>query len=238
MSVLRKRSPWIIPTVGLTMGLLALGLTGCGGGGSEGTPVTPTNPIPNQTIPAPPANSGTVTTTPVVAGQGATVTSSNQDPATTGGVTGAAVTVNPGSVQSDTTFGIAVRPKAESVITQAQNNGKLQNVTSVGELTFGPVGPDGKIDTSRPIVFSGTLNLTLTPELAAQVQQALRNGQSLSLTYVDDQGNLQSVTISNLADVEQAILNGESSLSLVLNNVPTGNYQVSTVNVHGQGGIG
>jgi hypothetical protein len=215
------------------MGLLALGLTGCGGGGSEGTPVTPANPIPTQTIPAPPANTGAVFTAPVAVGQGATLTASNLDPAVTGGVTGVSVTVNPGSINQDATFGIAVRPKAESVIANAQKSGKLQNVTSIAEFTFGPVGPDGKIDASRPIVFSGTMKLTLTPDQFNQLWDDIANGYVPALSYIGTDGQLHSISLP-----DGSLLDFFShTVSFQVDNIFWGEIQFSVVKVHAQGGI-
>ena len=54
MSVLRKRSPWVLPAAGLVAGALALGLAGCGGGDSTPFPTVPTGPpisIPNPPTP-------------------------------------------------------------------------------------------------------------------------------------------------------------------------------------------
>jgi hypothetical protein len=253
MSVLRKRSPWIIPSIGLSLGLLALGLTGCGGG-NEGLPSGPGTitvpPVASFTVSTIPVNTGTVVSTAIPANQGGTVSSNGLDAATFG-TTGVTLTVNPGSITSDTTLGIQVRPKSESVITQAKSEGKAGDVSqSLVEFDFGAVGSDGKIDTSRPIVFSGSITFTLTP---AQLQTAINAGRPIQFLDIDPTTH-QSTTLIDPATglpLELSI----SQLQALLNsgnNPVTITQQVSGAHngtiaivvgpeqivVHGQGGVG
>jgi hypothetical protein len=238
MSVLRKRSPWIIPAVGLTAGLLALGLTGCGGGGTETLPTNPAiNNIGGQT-------GGTPGATAAGSDQGTTLTVTT-DSNTSGGLTGVTVTANPGQTSlNGVTLGIQTIPKSDSAIQKLVDAGAGGSVKEVlGTFTFGAVGSDGKIDLSRPIVFAGQIALQIS---VSDLQDALNSGEdTITVAVYDANGNLTGYKTYTKDDIQGLIDSAQGGVVTI--NIPsdtvtqgyfvlTGGKTGSTTG-HAQGGL-
>jgi len=240
MSVLRKRSPWSIPAAGLILGILALGLAGCGGGDDSGTPI-PVDNIPSN-VPAPIALTATHPV-PVVSGQGATVEGTVLDPALFNGATGITAVIPPGVLSGDATLGIELTPELQSTIARAIQAGQSGFPESLAEFSFGQLGAGSSvIDASRPVVFNGNVTITIP----------LTSAQYLRVSNMITQTNcvLRAYRITVTPGASQATLsradgctvslttNGSGGGSIVLTGQCSGNIVVFCVPPHLQGGIG
>jgi len=235
MSVLRKRSPWVIPAASLLLGALTLGLAGCGGGGGDEFPNN--NPTP-RTIPLPANVTATVTPAtspvPVVKGQGASLTATG-NPDATGGISDISVAIPPGAIQEDGTLGVEVVPSAQSILTKAGNNPNVSGITPVFELQFGPVDTNGNINTSRPIVFGGggaTIKINQRGGEFGRLVGDIQSGRCILVVrrFVAGQG-LVPVT-----DCTATLNTSDQSINLVGNC--SGDLVVTCDSVHIQGGVG
>jgi hypothetical protein len=233
MSVLRKRSPWIIPAASLLLGALTLGLAGCGGGGGD---EFPNNNPPPRTIPLPAGVTPNVTTastpTPVIKGQGANL-HSTADPNESGGITDITVAIPDGVIQEDDTLGIEVVPTAQSLLTKANNNPATSGITPIAEIQFGSV-ENGNINTSRPIVFGGsgaTINIKDQVADFAELANMVQSGQCVIVARRFVNGSLVPI---NDCTVTLDIPN--QSVTLVGNC--SGDIVITCDSVHVQGGVG
>lgn len=173
MSVLRKRSPWVLSAA--VLGILTMGLAGCGGGDDD-TPF----PAPDEFFIVPalaPQQAQAVQGIP--AGQGGTIRVENINPATHNGVTTALVTFPVGTAGEAETFGLALVPTEQGGIRTVQRtnsnalNGTIGHVTPIAEFLIGPVRPDGTIDTENipnvPLTYSVDLTEAQANFLASQL---------------------------------------------------------------------
>jgi hypothetical protein len=239
MSVLRKRSPWVIPAASLLLGALTLGLAGCGGGGGD---ELPNNPTP-QPISLPAGVTPTVTkatsSVPLNPGKAAHLETTS-DPNQTGGITGVSLDVLPGVSQGQAIDGIGIEvvPTAQSVLTKANNNPAQSGHTPVAEFQLGEVGSDGNIitniNTSRPIVFGGAgATIKLNQQVAdfAELLQMVRSGQCVLVARRFVNGALVpilGVTVTLDTDNQTITVVGDVS----------GDIVITCDAVHAQGGVG
>jgi len=137
MSVLRKRSTWIIPTASLILGALTLGLVGCGG--NDDTPFPPK--VLNGT--PPPNRTADVQSAPAVTGQ---PTNLNVGPVQTS-VTG---------LPAGASLGASVFPTGLTTLPS------ISGLSPVVEFQIGTVGEGGLLNTSCPDATVNTFQVTLT----------------------------------------------------------------------------
>jgi hypothetical protein len=234
MSVLRKRSPWVIPAASLLLGALTLGLAGCGGGGGDDFPT----PTPGGTINLPasvtPQETTATSPTPVVKGQGATVTATG-DPDSNGGISGLSISIPPNSIQEDGTLGVEIVPTAQSLLTKAGNNPATSGITQVVEFQFGPVDSNGRINTSRPIVFGSggaTLKIDQRGGEFGRLVGDIQSGRCVLRVrrFVAGQGLVPASDCTASLDT--------STQSIILGGNCSGDIVVTCDLTHIQGGIG
>jgi len=234
MSVLRKRSPWVIPTASLLLGALTLGLAGCGGGGDEGFPT----PLPGGVIalPAGVAPESLTATHPVgvTKGQGGTLTAT-ANPDQAGGITDLSIAIPPNSIQEDGTLGVEIVPSAQSILQKAGNNPSRTGINPVVEVQFGPVDSNGLINTSRPIVFgSGGASIKITQRGGefGRLVGDIRSGRCVLRVrrFVAGQGLVPVTDCTATLDT--------STQSVILQGNCSGDLVVTCDETHVQGGIG
>jgi hypothetical protein len=234
MSVLRKRSPWVVPAASLLLGALTWGLAGCGGGGGDEFPTVP----PGGTITLPsgvtPQSTTASSPVPVVKGQGATITAT-ADPDAAGGITDLSIAIPPGSIQEDGTLGVEVVPTAQSLLQKAGNNPHTSGINPVVELQFGPVDSNGLINTSRPIVFGAggaTLKINQRGGEYGRLVGDIRSGKCVLRVrrYVAGQGLVAVSDCTATLDT--------STQSIILVGNCSGDIVVTCDETHVQGGVG
>jgi len=234
MSVLRKRSPWVIPAASLLLGALTLGLAGCGGGGDEGFPT----PLPGGVIPLPAGVVPEATTakspTPVTKGQGANL-AATANPDQAGGITDLSVAIPPNSIQEDGTLGIEIVPAAQSVLQKAGNNPSQTGINPVVEVQFGPVDSNGRINTSRPIVFGSggaTIKINQRGGEFGRLVGDVRSGRCILRVrrFVAGQGLVPVTDCTATLDT--------STQSIILVGNCSGDIVVTCDEPHVQGGVG
>jgi len=227
MSVLRKRTPWII-TAGVMLSALALGLAGCGSGGGEdqfppfnrsfSVPIVPSqNPQGQATIGS---TGGTVNAT--------------VNPTVFGGVSGVTITFPAGSVGNTQAIGVAIVPPSQATINAVKGtnpgalNGQIVDWTNVAEVIVGPVLSNGTIDPNGLIGnFSATLQLT--PAQSAAIQNLLGSNRQLGLLLV----NNGTATLVNNGNITFNNVN----FTINIGNVNGGTFEVILLpNQHNQGG--
>jgi len=235
MSVLRKRSPWAIPAAGLLLGVLSLGLAGCGGSDNTQTPTIPVQ-IPSTigTIPI------TLTAThPVTgqAGQHITLTGTVSDPNLFGGVT--SISADIPNLGIDGTFGVELIPTSQGTIVRATQQGQTGFPPVVAEYVFGGVDPSTNLlDPNRPVVFNGNATTTIGLNAAdlANLQQQLAAGCQLQVWTI-------TVTPGSSTAQLTRSLNCTATLDATNSNITvtgscTGDIVVFCVPLHLQGGVG
>jgi len=222
------------------LGALSLGLAGCGGGGDEGFPVVS---LPTDTISIPASAAPTPQTAiqqvPVPMGQGATVPAAAADIAQNPGVTSLTINVPAGKTTQDTTLAVSIIPSAQSTIVKIQQTSPnaVAGITPITEFAFGPVGADGKIDISRPIVFgSGTATIVITPQEAQQIANLLATPGSV---LVVRQINGNGLNVNHEAHVT-ITKNDSGNTILVVTGLDSGQFtiEIDTPAAHNQGRVG
>jgi len=228
MSVLRKRSRWILPAACLLLGALSLGLTGCGG---DDTPFPPEQFTPLPIVP--PVDQTASNPTSVVANQAATILTTS-DPTTTTGVTLVKIEIPTNSVGETTTLAAEVVPSNQGVIVRSQ--GQVPNfpagVSPVSEIAFGTVAQNNMIDVKRPIVFASPIQVTiqLTPEQINTIQSSLNSGNVLHVRVLGSTGD----TLVFLPN-PNAILSGNT---ITFTTTAQGEYVITLDSIHQQGEVG
>jgi len=221
------------------LGALGLGLAGCGGGGDEGFPTNiPPVQISIPTSALPVAQTAT-NPQPVPAGQGAVVNAPTVDQNQNPGVTAISIQVPTGKTLQDTTLAVQLIPDAQSTVAKirAINPNSVAGITPIVEFAFGPVGTNGKIDVSRPIVFgSGVATIHLTAAEADAIQASLNAGKTITVRRAGADG-------LNVADVTATLGRDANNLPiLILNGLDSGEFVVSIENTvlstHNQGRVG
>ena len=240
MSMLRKRSSWVVPTVSLLLGALALGVAGCGGDDDDDDGGVGTGPIqiPAGALPAPVT---ATRPTQVTANVGATVNGGTiADPNATGGITSATVVIPANALQNNANIGLEVIPSAQSTIEAIRRiaPNSVAGISPVAEIVFGPVGTNGQIDTSTPIVFNGNAALTLglTAAQAQALQQSLANGTTqLRARRVTGTGTDQQLTV--IEDCNEDLQGTGANATLILSGNCSGRIVITQdATSHPQGG--
>jgi hypothetical protein len=236
MSVLRKRSPWVIPAASLLLGALTLGLAGCGGGDDSFPNNNPTPSVINLPLGVIPSTIQATSPTPVVKGQGATVTATG-NPDGNGGTTSVSIAIPPGALQEDGTIGVEIIPTAQSTFTkiQAASPASVSGIEPVFEIAFGPVENNGNINTARPIVFgSGGATITINKRGGefGRLNGLIQSGQCRLVVrrFVEGTGYVP------VTDCTATLVPSTQSISLVGNC--SGDILVTCDSVHRQGGVG
>lgn len=229
MSVLRKRTPWII-TAGVMLSALALGLAGCGNGGGD-EPFPPFNRAFSVPIVPSQAPQGQAT----VGSTGGTV-NATVNPTNFGGVSGVTITFPAGSIGNTQAIGVAIVPPSQATINTVHGsnpgalNGQVMDWTNVAEVVVGPVLSNGTIDPNGLIGnFSATLQLT--PAQSAAIQNLLGSNRQLGLLLV----NNGTATLVNNGNITFNNVN----FTINIGNINGGTFNVITLpTAHNQGGGG
>jgi len=230
MSVLLKRSRWVLPAAGLLLGALSLGLTGCGGDNTP--PAVQSNPIPVVA----PVDVTASNPTPAVMNQAlAFVTSAN--PTTTTGVTAVKVNIPINSLGETTSLAAEVVQTSQGVVVRTQQQPGLNfpaGISQVAEIAFGSVAANNLIDVNQPISFAGpiTITISLTPEQVNTIQSSLNSGDVLHVRVLGVVGNQnQLIPLPN----PNAVLSGNT---ISFTATATGEYVITLDPTHQQGEIG
>jgi len=207
MSVLRKRSPWMLSTA--VLGILSLGFAGCGGDDDDPFPQNPG--LQDVIIVPQPQPVQAQSTASFAAGAGGTVSVTDLNPAVTGGVTGVTVVASEGYSPQNQTFGLAVVPTAQGTVQLARqaDTNAFRFQTAVVEFVFGPVNADGTINPENVPDAPVDIFITLTEAAAQQltnaglvavaddgfsIRQTNQGNRRMALYRVQNQGNRGQAT--------------------------------------------